>query len=78
MKQNAVTPAMSIALAAACAATTVSCSGTGVFRQVMDLPEQTNVSRSDHAVAASAEQSPSRSPIGLPAWRHPRELRTFS
>ena len=56
MKQNAVTPAMSIALAAACAATTVSCSGTGVFRQVMDLPEQTNVSRSDHAVAASAEQ----------------------
>ncbi|MBP1776895.1 MAG: hypothetical protein H6Q86_2905, partial [candidate division NC10 bacterium] len=45
MKQNAVTPAMSIALAAACAATTVSCSGTGVFRQVMDLPEQTNVSR---------------------------------
>jgi arylsulfatase len=38
MKQNAVTPAMSVALAAACAATTVGCAATHMGEQVTGTP----------------------------------------
>ena len=56
MKRNAATLVMRVALAAACAAMTAGCTGTGVFREIMDLPEQAKLERVDQVAAVSEEQ----------------------